>query len=204
MKINDRKRNKWDKQSTVVVYLGESSNRGGHKVYCLFNKRITDHNYEDTTSNEIVNENHIEGNCETNNENEQIEEEYEEEMEEEYEEECEEVIENTQRYDNFITYINQSKEVKDIKIPRNYNEAMKSEEREYWKKAIEVELQALKNHEVWFETKREKNIKEIKTRWIFSIKEEGGRVEKFKARFVAKGFSQIEGKDYFEDNVYSH
>ena len=39
----------------------------------------------------------------------------------------------------------------------------------------------------------------VGSRWIFKIKHGAdGSIEKFKARFVARGFSQVEGVDYEE------
>jgi hypothetical protein len=39
----------------------------------------------------------------------------------------------------------------------------------------------------------------VGSRWIYKVKQDiDGSVEKYKARFVARGFSQIEGIDYDE------
>ena len=40
---------------------------------------------------------------------------------------------------------------------------------------------------------------EVSSRWLFKIKHAAdGSIEKYKARFVARGFSQKEGIDYEE------
>ena len=40
----------------------------------------------------------------------------------------------------------------------------------------------------------------VGSRWIYKVKQAtDGSVEKYKARFVAQGFSQIEGIDYDEN-----
>jgi hypothetical protein len=39
----------------------------------------------------------------------------------------------------------------------------------------------------------------VGSRWIYKVKKAtDGSVEKYKARFMARGFSQIEGIDYYE------
>ena len=39
----------------------------------------------------------------------------------------------------------------------------------------------------------------VTSRWLYKVKHAtDGSIEKFKARFVARGFSQVEGVDYEE------
>ena len=39
----------------------------------------------------------------------------------------------------------------------------------------------------------------VGSRWIYKVKQDAdGSIEKYKARFIARGFSQIEGIDYEE------
>lgn len=52
---------------------------------------------------------------------------------------------------------------------------------------------------VWDVVPRQKGILVVTSKWIYKIKHVAdGRIEKYKARFVARGFSQKEGKYYVE------
>lgn len=78
-------------------------------------------------------------------------------------------------------------------IPQSYTEAIDGKNGEKWKAAIEEELDSLRNKKVFtLITHVPHGRKPVGSRWIFSLKSDG----RFKARFVAKGFSQIYGVDY--------
>lgn len=55
----------------------------------------------------------------------------------------------------------------DIKIPSKYTEACDDEN---WQEAMENELNSLQKHNVWEIVERQKNIKTVKSKWVFHIK----------------------------------
>ena len=63
---------------------------------------------------------------------------------------------------------------------------------------VEENDSIMKNQE-WEVVPRPQGKKVVGSRWIYKVKHAAdGSVEKYKARFVAKGFSQKEGIDYEE------
>ena len=86
-----------------------------------------------------------------------------------------------------------------VQEPSSYTEAMKSPEKEQWVKAIQEELNSLKRNEVWEFVPTPKDRKLVGCRWVFRIKTDAqGNLVHYKARVVAKGYSQIKGIDYDE------
>ena len=81
--------------------------------------------------------------------------------------------------------------------PRTYNEAMKSSCSEEWKKAMEAEMNSLKENDTFEIVRLPKDKKPVGGRWVYALKEALDGSDVFKARFVAKGFSQTYGIDYF-------
>ena len=63
---------------------------------------------------------------------------------------------------------------------------------------MKLEYNSLVKNKVWELVKNEGN-KPIGSRWHFALKfGPSGETTRYKARFVAKGFSQIPGRDYSE------
>ena len=61
------------------------------------------------------------------------------------------------------------------------------------------ELTALMRHGTWDLVFPAKNCNSIGCKWVFRVKRNSdGLIDRFKARFVAKGFNQWEGLDYKE------
>ena len=87
-----------------------------------------------------------------------------------------------------------------IPIPQSYNEAVSDPEYgPHWQEAIEAEIQSLTANKTWIEEIRPKGCNEVSTKWVFTVKTNpDGSIERFKARLVARGFSQVHGEDYFE------
>lgn len=61
------------------------------------------------------------------------------------------------------------------------------------------EYKSIMKNIVWEVVPRPKDKLVVGSRWIFKVKHAiDGNIEKYKARFLVKGFSQVEGNDYEE------
>ncbi|XP_019418553.1 PREDICTED: uncharacterized protein LOC109329337 [Lupinus angustifolius] len=86
--------------------------------------------------------------------------------------------------------------------PKCYEEAMRSLDHEKWQEAMESEMESMKINKVWTLVDASKDIKPIGCKWVYKKKNGAdGKVETYKARLVANGYRQKEGKDY--DETYS-
>ncbi|POW17002.1 hypothetical protein PSTT_00834 [Puccinia striiformis] len=84
----------------------------------------------------------------------------------------------------------------DIAVPDNIHQAFSSPESSEWRKAAELELGQLEKLEVWEVVESRKGIKVIGARWVFALKRDTeGKITRFKARYVARGFNQRPGTD---------
>ena len=64
---------------------------------------------------------------------------------------------------------------------------------------MDEELQSLTENDVWDVVPKPAGRKVVDGRWVFRVKGNAqGELERFKARYVAKGFSQVLGLDYDE------
>jgi hypothetical protein len=80
--------------------------------------------------------------------------------------------------------------------PSSYEEAA---EKRVWKDAMGEEYQSIVKNDVWDVVPRLKEKLVVSSKWIYKTKHAvDGSIEKYKARFVARGFSQKVGIDYEE------
>jgi len=83
--------------------------------------------------------------------------------------------------------------------PRTIREAVNSEDSKLWKKAMVEEMDALDKNEAWDIVELPAGIKYVGSKWLFKKKFNAqGKVDKYKTRLVAKGYSQVEGIDFGE------
>lgn len=83
--------------------------------------------------------------------------------------------------------------------PGSYKEAMKSDHAKSWEEACRKEVKNIEEMGVWDIVDRPKDAPVVGGRWHFKIKlNPDGSIAKFKARYVAKGYTQTEGVDYTE------
>ena len=84
--------------------------------------------------------------------------------------------------------------------PSTYEEVV---EQQMWKDAMVEEYQSIMKNDLWEVVSRPEGKSVATSKWIYKIKHAAnGSVEKYKARFVARGFSQKEGVDY--DETFAH
>ena len=84
-------------------------------------------------------------------------------------------------------------------VQPSYEEARLRSDWPEWKKAIDVELQNLKEAGTWDVVERPSGVNIVDSKWVFRLKKDAeGKIVKWKARLVARGFTQVQGVDYFE------
>jgi hypothetical protein len=80
--------------------------------------------------------------------------------------------------------------------PNNYSQAMKDAA---WRQAMDEELQALARNKIWRLAELREGKRAIVSKWVHRIKgKQDGTIDRYNARLVAKGFTQVEGIDFQE------
>ncbi|GJS75609.1 retrotransposon protein, putative, ty1-copia subclass [Tanacetum coccineum] len=102
--------------------------------------------------------------------------------------------------DRMCLYIDaEEHELGDLGEPANYKAALLDPESDKWLNAMNVEMQSMKDNEVWDLVDLPPNGKTICSKWLFKKKTDmDGAVHTYKARLVAKGYTQTPGIDYKE------
>ncbi|GJR84589.1 retrotransposon protein, putative, ty1-copia subclass [Tanacetum coccineum] len=106
--------------------------------------------------------------------------------------------------DRMCLYIDaEEHELGDLGEPANYKAALLDPESDKWLNAMNVEMQSMKDNEVWDLVDLPPNGKTVGSKWLFKKKTDmDGAVHTYKARLVAKGYTQTPGIDYEE--TFSH
>ena len=83
--------------------------------------------------------------------------------------------------------------------PLTINEALQSPDRVEWQAAMAKELESLEANKTWTLVPLPMGRSPISCKWVLKKKlNPDGTVARYKARLVARGFSQVEGLDYSE------
>jgi len=83
--------------------------------------------------------------------------------------------------------------------PESVEDALNGTEADQWRLAIDDELNSMTENEAWEIVDRPENAKVISSKLILRKKYKAdGTIDKYKARLVARGFTQVEGVDYTE------
>ena len=83
--------------------------------------------------------------------------------------------------------------------PLTYAEAMQRPDSLFWQRAMDEEVESLLANRTWDEEEVPEGVKLINGKWVYKLKRDlNGNPERYKARWVAKGFQQREGIDFNE------
>nr|GAT43935.1 polyprotein [Mycena chlorophos] len=81
----------------------------------------------------------------------------------------------------------------------SWEEARRRPDWPHWQAAINTELDSLKSAGTWTVVPRPSGRNVVDCKWVLRIKKNAaGEIEKYKARLVARGFTQVQGVDYYE------
>ncbi|CAI7808438.1 unnamed protein product, partial [Closterium sp. NIES-54] len=86
----------------------------------------------------------------------------------------------------------------DIPTPRSYAEAITGPYSSQWQAAMDVEMASWKSTGTYVDEVPPRGANVVDRMWIFRVKRPPGSPPTFQARFIARGFSQREGVDYFQ------
>ncbi|CAI7743127.1 unnamed protein product [Closterium sp. NIES-53] len=86
----------------------------------------------------------------------------------------------------------------DIPTPRSYGEAIKGPYSSQWQSAMDAEMASWKSTGTYVDEVPPPGANIVSGMWIFRVKRPPGSLPVFKARYVARGFSQRQGVDYFQ------
>lgn len=87
-----------------------------------------------------------------------------------------------------------------ISLPKTFSEAINDPKySQEWQSAMSEEITGLTGNGTWKEVVPPKGANMVSTKWVYTVKlKPDGSIERFKARLVARGFSQVQGIDYTE------
>ena len=100
-----------------------------------------------------------------------------------------------ERYGNPFTFKTTQEET--VTEPKTYKDAVSSTQAKYWKQAMQAEFESLEDNNTWTLVREPKDRKVLPGKWVYKVKYGAdGQIDKYKARYVAKGFAQVEGLDF--------
>jgi len=83
--------------------------------------------------------------------------------------------------------------------PQTFKEALSRPDGKQWEKAALTEYESILRNQTWEIVDLPQGRKAIGSKWVFKLKlDSEGNIDRYKARIVAKGYSQVEGIDFNE------
>jgi hypothetical protein len=102
--------------------------------------------------------------------------------------------------DDYIVYLQEHEfDIGVVDDPSSYSQAIQSSQSTKWIDAMVDEMKSMDNNTVWDLVDLPNGCRPIGCKWVFKTKKDStGKIKRYKARLIAKGFSQKEGIDYKE------
>jgi hypothetical protein len=105
------------------------------------------------------------------------------------------VVRESKPPERFCSYIAMVSSIRESE-PSTFEEATS---RQVWRDAMMEEYNSIMKNDVWEVVSTPEGKSVVTSKWIYKLKHAtNDSNEKYKARFVARGFSQVEGVDYDE------
>ena len=83
--------------------------------------------------------------------------------------------------------------------PTTYEKAITAADSTSWLEAMKTELKAMEDLNVWVVVPRPADTNIVSCKWIYKIKRDAhGAITRYRARLVARGFTQVHGTDYLD------
>jgi hypothetical protein len=90
-------------------------------------------------------------------------------------------------------------DIRKVVDPIPFDQAIDGPQSSKWVEAMEDEMLSMKHNDVWELMELPNGFKPIGCKWVYKTKKDSkGNIERFKARLVAKSFTQKEGINYHE------
>ncbi|CAI7876223.1 unnamed protein product [Closterium sp. NIES-53] len=102
------------------------------------------------------------------------------------------------RFDSLLLAPEGDPDAPDIPTPRSYAEAITGPYSSQWQAAMDAEMASWKSTGTYVDEVPPPSANIVDGMWIFRVKRPLGSPPAFKARYVARGFNQRQGVDYFE------
>ncbi|CAI7760275.1 unnamed protein product [Closterium sp. NIES-54] len=102
------------------------------------------------------------------------------------------------RFASMLLSLEGDPDAPDIPTPRSYAEAIEGPYSSQWQAAMDAEMGSWKSTGTYVDEVPPPGANIVSGMWIFRVKRPPGSPPVFKARYVARGFSQRQGVDYFQ------
>jgi hypothetical protein len=85
-------------------------------------------------------------------------------------------------------------------VPKSYSEAMRTSQVQRWSDVMDGEMNSIESKGTFEWVDRPRDRKVVGVRWVYALKfDAAGRIVRYKARVVTKGYAQVEGPDCIEN-----